>query len=421
MTEFRQRVKLRHQRLALVVAIVLLLFVVFGRAIQREILVHLMIRGNAPDTTVLQELVDQSSNPATLLLRLWESRKIPHRLFVMRHLNNVAAASPDLVQQMHPVLRDGVRDADLSVREIALSVLATENHPELINLAQRQLQDVDPETRLLGLQYLRAKGDQKRARAVAPMLDDPEPRVAVAAANALRMWTGNDFGVRAHLLIAHEDQAGMTQADPAKLQIATRGLQQWKLWWKLHEQDFPLIPDPVSARPPVKLPVKDFSLEDLTGRRVQLSGFRGKVVLLNFWTTWCTACGAEIPDLIELQQRRPELVILGISLDGLPDEHDHGQAGVNSERSGPAGQSGQTDITIIRERVHQFTKAKGINYRVLLNPTGELGARFNGYELPTNILIDREGFIRRRFLGSRAPSVLEAMINDIGTNQVPTR
>src|SRR4029434_2512844 len=84
--------------------------------------------------------------------------------------------------------------------------------------------------------------------------------------------------------------------------------------------------DTVSGAPPASLPAKDFALKDLAGKPVRFSEFKGKVVLLNFWTTWCTACWTEIPDLIELQRRRPELVILGISLDGQPDAHDHAAA-----------------------------------------------------------------------------------------------
>jgi thiol-disulfide isomerase/thioredoxin len=404
----------RYQRLALAAAVLFLLVVVFGRAIQRELLAFLVIRSEAPDASVVQTLIDQSANSAAFLQRLWKSQKVPHRLLVMNHLNSVGAGNPDLVKQMHPVVVEATRDVDLSVREIGLAVLATENHPDLLTLAQEQLRDVDPEIRLLGLHYLRIKGDQKWARAVASLLDDPEPRVAVAAANALRTWTGNDFGVRSHLVIVQEDQEGMKIVDPAKLAAATQGLRQWKEWWKLHEKDFPPVPAaPASDSPPASLPVKDFELEDLAGKPVRLSEFKGKVVLLNFWTTWCTACWTEIPDLIELQRRRPELVILGISLDGQPDEHDHAHADEDKAE--------RTNLAEIREKVHQFVQTKGITYRVVLNPTGDIGARFNGHELPTNVLIDREGKVRRRFVGSRSPAVFEVMVESFVSNQTQQR
>jgi thiol-disulfide isomerase/thioredoxin len=69
-----------------------------------------------------------------------------------------------------------------------------------------------------------------------------------------------------------------------------------------------------AARKPV--PAADFQLRTLDDKRVRLSDYRGKVVLINFWTTWCTACIGEMPALIALQKRHGDkLVILGVSLD----------------------------------------------------------------------------------------------------------
>src|SRR5262247_3734807 len=65
----------------------------------------------------------------------------------------------------------------------------------------------------------------------------------------------------------------------------------------------------------------DFAVTDLEGRTISSSDLRGKVVLVNFWATWCPPCRAEIPDLVKLQERyRDKLVILGISEDEIPPE-----------------------------------------------------------------------------------------------------
>jgi hypothetical protein len=64
----------------------------------------------------------------------------------------------------------------------------------------------------------------------------------------------------------------------------------------------------------------------------------------------------------------------------------------------------------VREKVQRTVKARGINYTVLLDEQGEIGGRFNGGELPTTVIIDTEGNVRRRFVGARSLSVFEAMI-----------
>jgi thiol-disulfide isomerase/thioredoxin len=65
----------------------------------------------------------------------------------------------------------------------------------------------------------------------------------------------------------------------------------------------------------------DFTLKDMNGVDVSLASFKGKVILLNFWATWCGPCRAEIPDLVELQGRyADDLVVLGVSVDDTPDK-----------------------------------------------------------------------------------------------------
>ncbi len=107
-----------------------------------------------------------------------------------------------------------------------------------------------------------------------------------------------------------------------------------------------------------------WQLQSLEGKPVQLADFKGKVVVLNFWATWCPPCRAEIPDLVSLQQQYAArgLVVVGISMD----------------EGGPAG-------------VASFVKKMGINYPVVMG-NAKTAEAYGGIQvLPTTFIIDRKG------------------------------
>src|SRR3970282_1206051 len=76
-------------------------------------------------------------------------------------------------------------------------------------------------------------------------------------------------------------------------------------------------PASASAKPVENTPAPDVTMKDLSGKDVSLSDFRGKVVLVNFWATWCGPCRFEIPSLIEFQQKYGDrgFVVLGMAMD----------------------------------------------------------------------------------------------------------
>jgi thiol-disulfide isomerase/thioredoxin len=70
-----------------------------------------------------------------------------------------------------------------------------------------------------------------------------------------------------------------------------------------------------------KMAPLDYTVKDMNGADVRLASFKGKVILLNFWATWCHPCRDEIPDLVTLQkQYKDDVVVLGFSIDDKPDE-----------------------------------------------------------------------------------------------------
>jgi cytochrome c biogenesis protein CcmG/thiol:disulfide interchange protein DsbE len=116
----------------------------------------------------------------------------------------------------------------------------------------------------------------------------------------------------------------------------------------------------------------DFTLEDLNGTKLSLSDFKGKVLFLNFWATWCPPCRAEIPDFIEVynEYKKKGLEILGISVDQIsPDQ------------------------------VSKFVERYKMNYPVAM-ATDEL---FRDYPppqaIPTTLVIDRDGKIQHKKVG----------------------
>jgi cytochrome c biogenesis protein CcmG, thiol:disulfide interchange protein DsbE len=116
-----------------------------------------------------------------------------------------------------------------------------------------------------------------------------------------------------------------------------------------------------------------FSIKDLSGRDVSLADFRGRVVLLNFWATWCEPCKEETPALEAAYQRLKDdgLVIIGVNL-------------LNSERSNQRGV----------EDVRRFVDQYGVTYPILLDDSGSVGQAYGVAPLPTSIFVDRDGKVR---------------------------
>ena len=428
----RSRLPIRLVILFAGIATILLVWL-YRDALHGWVLVRGTLANDAPTLELFEEYLRRSPESSAAMLDAWNTGKIVHRQFAIRQLSAGDVNGKSLSLELEGILLSGALDPDMNVRESALQGLSRHRHSALPALSVAQLRDPDPELRMLGLNYLKHAPPELGVAQVALLLDDPDPRVAARAIKLLEPWSGQDFDIKlADAVEVTDPDTGLKGFRPegiAKVRAASARAQEWLS----RHSDYPAIrlePPPLALAGLQPIPAGDFILPTLDGRKVRLSDFRGQAVLINFWTTWCTACLAEIPALIELQKRHGEkLAILGVSLDYVPDSHGHvgGHGSGLSDRADDghddhAGHDHEDhdapSLKEIRAKVSRTAKKLGINYTVLMDESNEVGGRFNGGELPTTVLVDPQGNVRRRFVGARALPVFEAMLAEITQPQL---
>jgi peroxiredoxin len=132
----------------------------------------------------------------------------------------------------------------------------------------------------------------------------------------------------------------------------------------------------------------DFTIVD-GSRSLSLDRYRGKVVVLNFWASWCAPCVEEIPSLNALQSRMPQVVVLGVSTD--------------------------EDASAYQ----QFLTDHRVTFPTIRDGTQHSNELFGTYRFPETYIIDQQGRIRRKFIGPiewTTPEILE-YLSDLETGK----
>jgi cytochrome c biogenesis protein CcmG/thiol:disulfide interchange protein DsbE len=123
------------------------------------------------------------------------------------------------------------------------------------------------------------------------------------------------------------------------------------------------------SRPPrIGKPAPDFVVQDAE-RKVTLSQFKGRVVVLNFWASWCPPCIAETPSLVRMQQKLKDKGVVVVAISADEDESAY----------------------------HRFINKYGMDFVTVRDPSTKIQRMYGTIQLPETYIIDRDGVLRRKF------------------------
>jgi cytochrome c biogenesis protein CcmG/thiol:disulfide interchange protein DsbE len=117
-------------------------------------------------------------------------------------------------------------------------------------------------------------------------------------------------------------------------------------------------------------PAPQFTIND-GAQALDLSSLRGHVVVLNFWATWCVPCIEEVPSLVRLQQRLPQVTVVAISSDEDPAAY------------------------------RQFLMSNNVDFLTLRDPSQRIPHLYGTIKIPESYVIDRKGILRRKFVSAQ--------------------
>lgn len=132
----------------------------------------------------------------------------------------------------------------------------------------------------------------------------------------------------------------------------------------------------------------EFTLSDLNGKAVNLSDFKGKIVILNFWTTWCPPCIEEMPEMQRFYEKNKDhrIEIVAVNLTNF----DNGQQAIES-----------------------FIQDYGLTFPVLLDKDGVVRSMYEILTIPTSFILDTEGGVFQKIVGPMNEQMMDELVNSI--------
>ena len=157
---------------------------------------------------------------------------------------------------------------------------------------------------------------------------------------------------------------------------------------------FSLFAAKTNKKEDVKVP--NIVLQDQYGKKHNLADYKGKVVVINFWATWCGYCVRELPDFEkvykELGSNAKDVIIIGIA--------------------GPKSKLNANNVDVSKEEITAFLKKKNITYPTLMDETGKTFADYGVRAFPTTYVINKKGFLEGYVSGAITADQLKKAINE---------
>ena len=129
---------------------------------------------------------------------------------------------------------------------------------------------------------------------------------------------------------------------------------------------------------------QDFTLTTLQGEQVSLSDYKGKIVILNFWTSWCGPCKEEMPHMQSFSEKHPDIQMLAVNL---------------------------TSMDLGLDAVKQFVEEYRLTFPILLDEADIVGKAYNILTIPTSYIIAPEGRVFREVIGPMDETMMEELIS----------